>query len=207
MKHVLRGCMLAAAMLMALPGPVRAAGMGDMGDMGDMGSFGIHPYIGVGVGVYDLNFKGSGLAMSNNVAGGFVKLGADFNEYLGAELRVGATDRGKRNFPTGYYQQRARYLFSYLAKLQLPVTQQLRVYGLVGGTTGNLSFLTGAGQLAGKVATGVSFGGGFDYQVDDFTRVGLEYMRYWNGVGVNKAGAASATENADSYVATLQIAM
>lgn len=204
MKHVLRGCMLAAAMLMALPGAAQAAGMGDMGDISN---FGIHPYIGVGVGVYDLSFKGSGLAMSNNVAGGFVKLGADFNEYLGAELRVGATDRGKRNFPAGYYEQRARYLFSYLAKLQLPVTQQFRIYGLVGGTTGNLSFLTGTGQLAGKVATGVSFGGGFDYQVDDFTRVGLEYMRYWNGVDVNKAGSASATENADSYVATLQISM
>jgi len=200
MKHVLRGCMLAAAMLMALPGLAQAADLGDMGDSG------IQPYVGAGVGVYDLNFKGSGINQSNNVAGGFVKMGVDFNDFLGAELRVGATDikGGTLSQPV---RQRARYLFSYLAKLQLPFTQQFRVYGLIGGTTGNLNANAGGTQLAGKVATGVSFGGGFDYQVDNFTRVGLEYMRYWNKVGVNKAGSPSATANVDSFVATLQFAM
>lgn len=207
MKHVLRFSVLAAVMFTSMPGRAMAADIGGLDS-----SSGIKTYIGMGLGVYDLRFSAAGLNQSNNVFGGMVRLGADFNDYLGAELRVGGSDQkaqvyysiGNVNYG---FKQRANYLFSYLLKLQYPVTQEFRVYGLVGGTTGEVSF-QGAQQYAGKVATGTSYGAGFDYSVDDFMSVGLEYMSYWNGVSVNKlAGVPPAEENVDSYMATLRIMM
>lgn len=197
MKHVLRLSVFAAVMLMALPGRAVAA------DMGGLGDFGINPYIGVGLGVYDLKFSGAGFNQGNNVFGGMFRVGADFNDYLGVELRVGGTDVGA----TGNTRQKASYLFSYLAKIQFPVTQELRIYGLAGATTGRTHFTQAGIDYAGKVATGASFGGGIDYSVDDFMDVGVEYMRYWNGVGVNKVGSPAAKEDAASYLATLRIMM
>jgi opacity protein-like surface antigen len=205
MKHMMRLSMLVAALLMAMPGPARAA------NMDGVSSLGINPYIGLGLGVYDLKFSQTGFSQSNNMFGGFVNLGADFNDYLGAELRVGTTEKKKNTYAGGSVEQGADYLFSYLVKLQFPVTQQFHIYGLAGGTTGKMrltvtpaSFLT---ANAGKTATGASFGGGLDYQVDDFMSVGLEYMRYWNNVTINQTGYPASKMNVDSYTATLKIMM
>jgi opacity protein-like surface antigen len=205
MKHMMRLSMLAAALLMAMPGPARAA------NIDGVSSLGINPYIGLGLGVYDLKFSQTGFSQSSNMFGGFVKLGADFNDYLGAQLRVGTTERANRSYAGATVGLDASYLFSYLVKLQFPVTQEFHIYGLAGGTTGKAhitatpaSFLT---ANAGKTATGASFGGGIDYRVDDFMSVGLEYMRYWNGVKVNKTGYPDSKMDAESYTATLKILM
>lgn len=204
MKHMLRLSVLAAAMLMAMPGLARA------GD-GDGSSFGINPYIGMGLGVYDLKFSQTGFSQSNNMFGGFANLGVDFNDYLGAELRVGLTEASKTAYTGRTVQLRADYLFSYLAKLQFPITPEFRIYGLAGATTGKANIKDSSGAIApssaNKTTTGASFGGGFDYRVNDFMRVGLEYMRYWNGVNVNKAGYPASKMDAESYTAALKIMM
>lgn len=206
MKYVLRLCVLAAAMVLAIPGPARAANMDD-----GVSSIGINPYIGLGVGIYDLKFHQGGFNQDNNVFGGFAKLGADFNDYLGAELRVGLTEPGKTTYPGSSVTLRADYLFSYLVKLQFPVTQEFHIYGLAGGTTGKITLKDTSGAIApssaNKTATGASFGGGLEYRVDDFMDVGIEYMRYWNATKVNKTGFPAGNMNVDSYTATLKILM
>lgn len=205
-RRLWRLSVLATAMLMALPGLAQAA------DMGGLGGFGFKPYIGVGVGVYDLRFSGLGYNQSDNLTGGMVRVGADFNDYLGVELRYGTTERKMKplynigGFNYGF-SQKAIYLFSYLVKLQYPITQDFHAYGLLGGTTGRTSFM-GATEYAGKVATGLSYGAGFDYNVDDFMSVGLEYMSYWDGVQVNKNNYSPySIENAESYLATIKVEM
>ncbi len=205
MKYVLRLCVLAAAMLMVVPGPARAA------DMDGVSNLGINPYIGLGLGVYDMKFSQTGFSQSNNVFGGFAKLGADFNDYLGAQLRVGLTEPGKTTYTGRTVQLRTDYLFSYLVKLQIPATSEFHIYGLVGGTTGKANISDSSAAIApasaNKTATGFSFGGGLDYRVDDFMHVGLEYMRYWSGVKVNKTGYPASKMDVDSYAATLKIMM
>jgi opacity protein-like surface antigen len=206
MKYVLRLCVLAAAMLMAIPGPARAADMDD-----GVSSLGVTPYVGLGLGVYDLEYHQGNFTQSNNVFGGFAKLGVDFNNYLGAQLRVGLTEPGKTTYPTRSVSLRASYLFSYLVKLQLPITQDFSIYGLGGGTTGRVIVTDTSGAIVpgsySKVATGASWGGGIDYRVDDIMHVGIEYMSYWNAIKVNKTGYPAGNMNAASYTATLKILM
>jgi opacity protein-like surface antigen len=206
MKYVLRLCVLAAAMLMAIPGPARAADMDD-----GVSSLGLNPYIGLGLGVYNLKFHQGNFNQSNNMFGGFAKLGVDFNDYLGAQLRVGLTEPGKTTYPGSAVTLRADYLFSYLVKLQLPITQEFNIYGLAGGTTGKMNLKDTSGAIApasaNKTATGASFGGGIDYRVDDFMHVGIEYMRYWSATKVNKTGFPAGNMNVESYTATLKILM
>ena len=54
----------------------------------------------------------------DNVFGGYLQLGSDFNDYLGAELRIGTTAKGSNAYGGGTVDLSADSLFSYLLKLQ-----------------------------------------------------------------------------------------
>lgn len=197
-KRMCRAALLGMALCLISPGLAVAA---------DMDGFGFHPYMGIGLGVYNLKYSQVAYNQRDNVFGGYLQLGSDFNDYLGAELRIGSTAKGSQAYAGGTVDQSADYLFSYLLKLQYPTTPELRLYGLIGGTTGKVKVTPApAGILSAgtKTATGVSYGLGLDYRLGDQLYGGLEWVRYWDNIGVNASGVASSKATIDGYTATLK---
>ncbi len=189
-KHILAA--MAALTLVAFP--VAGAMAQDMDNDNDIrvdtdNDFDIRPYVGAGLGAFGLEFKNNATSQKNTVLGGYVKLGADIGDYLGAELRFGATGSGSKTYaaPTGKVKQQASNFISYLAKVQFPATPDLKLYALLGGTTAK--FKRG-GQ--GKSKTGFSYGFGGEYFLQDTLSVGAEWVQYWTNV---KLGTAFGVNN------------
>jgi len=151
----------------------------------------IHPYAGAGLGVvmFDL---GPGIG-TKNAFGGFGQFGIDYGDFIGAELRVGSTSNVSFTYLGLNGRAGIDYFFSYLAKLQLPVSEQLRIYGLAGGTTAKASVtISIPGSIfsasASSTSSELSFGGGMDVKIQDQWHAGVEYMRYANdtrGISAN----------------------
>jgi len=165
--------------------------------------FDVKPYVGVGLGAFGLEVKDTNAVFSQNetVFGGYAKVGADIGDYLGGELRIGATSSGTQSNPVGTggstiafdSKLQADYFFSYLVKLQFPATQDLKLYALLGGTTAKMKFTASAAGVTGGVSgtkTGFSYGLGAEYSLQDMLSVGLEWMQYWNNVGAFVDGNA-----------------
>ena len=198
MQKMFRISMLVMTLCLMFPGLAGAA---------DMEGFGFHPYMGIGLGDYNLKYSQPAYSQRDNVFGGYLQLGSDFNDYLGAELRIGTTAKGSNAYGGGTVDQSADYLFSYLMKLQYPTTPDLRLYGLIGGTTGKAKVTATPAVILSvgtKTATGVSYGLGLDYQVLDQVRAGLEWVRYWDNIGINSGGFPASKMTIDGYTATLK---
>ena len=157
--------------------------------------FDIRPYAGVGIGAFGLEEKEPGFSQKNTVFGGFGKFGVDIGDYLGAELRVGATSTGTNSYPAGTAGIPAPfdvslsddYFISYLAKVQYPVTLDFRPYALIGGTTAKVKGAVSVSGLSGAVSTtktGFSYGFGADYYLQDQLSIGGEWMQYWTNVNI-----------------------
>jgi len=155
------------------------------------------PYAGVGVGAFGLEMKDSSVNFNqkNTVLGGYAKFGVDINDYFGAELRVGTTAKGDTTYavggvsagsPAGTIGQKADYFFSYLAKLQYPVSPDFRAYAMLGATTAKhkTTFTPALGTGSSPTKTGFSYGVGGDFRVNDQLSVGAEWMQYWTNVTV-----------------------
>lgn len=158
----------------------------------------VKPYAGAGLGFFGLEYKEPGFNQKNTVFGGFIKVGADINEYLGAEVRLGGTTEGTQSYPAGTlggvipfdFSLSGDYIFSYLLKLQFPVTGDFRIYGLAGGTTAKLSRKLNV-PVAGVTLindsatnTGISYGVGADYLLSNQLSAGVEWVQYWTNVDV-----------------------
>lgn len=175
------------ALLAMLLWPAAYARAGDM-----------NTYLGVGLGAFGLEYKEPGLKQKNNVFGGLLLGGVDFNNYLGVQLRLGTTDKGKGGFAAGTLglpvtftrAQRADFFASYLARLRYPVSPDMRLYALLGATTAkvSVSFAPAVATFTPVTRTGVSFGAGFDADINDHWIGGLEWVQYWTGVklGANR---------------------
>jgi len=148
-------------------------------------NFDIHPYAGIGFGAFGLEEKEPGFSQKRTVFGGFGKFGVDIGNYLGAELRVGATSTGTQSNPAGTFggtipfdsKLSSDYFISYLAKIQSWESAGFRIYGLVGATTAKVkvAVATGLGSASSKhTKTGVSYGFGINYHVQDSLTVGGE---------------------------------
>jgi len=164
----------------------------------------IKPYVGIGLGGFGLEYKEPGVTQKNTILGGFAKIGLDFNEYIGAELRVGLTGKGSQTYPAAMIlgaaaattvDQSLSSFVSYLLKLQYPVASDMRIYGMLGATSakykqaynpGNL--VIGAGQSTNK--TGFSYGVGGEYFVTDQVSAGFEWMQYWTDVDLGPVSSA-----------------
>ncbi len=156
----------------------------------------IRPYAGNGFGAFGLELKGPGFSQKSTVFGGFEKLGVDIGDYLGTELRIGATSIGTQSNPAGTLgvpvpfdtKLSSNYFLSYLVKIQSRESAGMRVYALVGATTARLK---GALPVAGlsvstsRTKTGFSYGFGINYHVQDSLTVGGEWMQYWTNVNVD----------------------
>jgi len=145
----------------------------------------VHPYLGAGSGAFSVD-AGFG---SDTVFGGFGTIGANLNDYLAVEARVGAsTDStmtllGSVNATSG-----VDWFVSYLAKPQYPVTGDLNIFGLAGATTMKTTFSAvgpGGSFSVSHTGTTFSFGGGAEYQLLDNVYVGAEWVQYANDADVN----------------------
>lgn len=144
----------------------------------------VRPYMGVGMGAFGLEYKDTGIAQKKTGFGGFVKGGADIGDYFGLELRVGTTTSGSKSYAAGTlgaaagtFKTKADYFFSYLAKLQVPASDDLKPYILVGGTTAKFKATnTATSTSASKAKTGVSYGVGVDYGLGNQFSVNVEWM-------------------------------
>ena len=146
------------------------------------------PYVGAGLGfaMFDIGKSVTGAGTSNALAG-FGSLGFDYGDYVGAEIRFGTTANAKVSVGGLNYEGGVDSFFTYLAKLQFPVSEQLNIYALAGGTSASMSATittpgwifasTGTNKVSWNATSG-SFGGGLDFKTSDHFNIGIEYLRY-----------------------------
>jgi len=123
--------------------------------------------------------------------GGFGQFGADIGDYFGAEIRLGTSSTTSISSGGINYDGNIDYVFSYLAKIQAPISESLHLYTLLGGTTGQITskiktpgfvyVATGTNTSSSK-STSFSIGGGLDFKIQDSLSIGAEYMRYYKDV-------------------------
>jgi len=153
------------------------------------------PYAGIGLGAFGLEESEPGFSQKSTVFGGYLKMGADFNDYFGAELRFGLTGTGSQTNAAGTLgvplpfttKLQAKSIISYLAKPQYPLTPDFRVYGLIGGTTAKLeatASVLGFSSSVSATKTGFSYGAGGELSLDNHLSIGAEWVQYWKDVTV-----------------------
>ena len=197
------------ALIMILSVPMVGATAADLDGDYDVrvdtdNDFDIRPYLGVGMGLFGLEYQDTARSARTSSFGAFGRLGTDVGDYLGAELRLGGVWPSTANG----LRLSERYFLSYLGKLQTPVADDLRIYGLLGGTTGK--FKKGG---TSQTKTGFSFGFGGEYYLQDLgmggqdvargdMTVGLEWMQYLNNVKLSSAFGNQAKVKMWGAVAT-----
>ncbi|MDX8410287.1 MAG: outer membrane beta-barrel protein [Mariprofundaceae bacterium] len=167
---------------------------------------GVKPYVGLGLGVYTLGID-SPTADTDETLGAYLSAGVDVARFFGAEIRLGTTTNEASVSPlTG--EIRAKYIASYLGKLQIPFKNGLRIYVLGGGSTAVVHF--GLPINDSMSLSGISFGGGFDYVFSGqlFSsqyRIGVESMRYFHNVNLPSPQFPNNSQmSIDTLVATLK---
>jgi len=161
------------------------------------------PYAGFAIGAFGVEVKDSsvGLNQKNTVVGGYGKFGVDFSDYIAGEIRVGATGKGSKTYPAGTFgipatfdvKLKSSYFISYLAKLKFPVSQDARVYALIGGTTAKAQMdvsIVGLNFTQNKTKTGFTYGLGGEYNLNDQLSVGGEWVQYWTNVKLDNTTKA-----------------
>ena len=134
-------------------------------------------YAGIGLGTLNTEYKDAAVNQSKTTFGGVLKAGADFNEYFGAELRLGMTGKNKKTIGGVSRTFSSPFFISYLAKGMYPVTSDVNVYVLAGATTARIKGTSG-GASQTKTKTGLSLGGGLDYKLDSHVSLGAEWTQY-----------------------------
>jgi len=168
----------------------------------------LKPYVGAGAGTIIVD---AGLG-SKTAFGGYGIVGADFTENVGAEVRFGSSGKtsGTVQVPAGRVgcdgtcgpgqgilltaptpaSIGVDWFVAYLLKLQYPVSDVFRIYGVVGGTTlrSKFAFANPTNVVVRATNTTFSYGGGFDYGLNEQWRVGVDATVY-----ANKATTAQQT--------------
>ena len=161
----------------------------------------MRPYMGVGVGLFNVGYKDSSVSQTDTGFGGFIKGGADFGDYFGLEMRVGTASNGSKSYAAGTLGTSAGtlkastdYFVSYLGKAQMPVSDELRPYVLLGGTTAVFKTTNSALGNTKKVAkSGISYGVGVDYNLGNQLSANIEWVQYWNNVALGSTKSAVGT--------------
>jgi len=141
-------------------------------------------YAGMGVGAVSVDYKDSAAGIDQKKAsiGAFAFLGADFNDYLALEMRIGATGKDKQAYVGGIERSFSSPPFlSLLAKVKYPVNPELDLFVLGGMTRAKIKgkMATAAGVVTQNESKfGASFGVGTDYRVSDRISLGAEWVQY-----------------------------
>jgi len=168
------------------------------------------PYIGIGGGLFAIEFKlndplvGS-FSQRNSTWGSFIKAGVDINEYFAAELRVGTTGNPSTDWAAGLpvgsglittvpstVSTKINNFFSYIGKVQYPVNDTYKIYGLLGGTTAKYTSelsLAGSNFSDSVTKTGLTYGAGMDVNINEDTSISIEWVEYWTDITLNTAGS------------------
>lgn len=141
-------------------------------------------YAGIGIGTLNTEYKDAAVNQTKMTAGGYLQLGADFNENLAAELRLGRTGKNSQTIGGVSRSFSSPLFLSYLVKGKLPIAANTQLYLLAGATTARIKATTGAtSQTVTK--TGLTFGAGADYMLDEHTSIGGEWVQYMFPVNVS----------------------
>lgn len=149
------------------------------------------PYVGGGVGGFLVDTSQIPGGSSQTVFGGYGAIGVDYGDFLGFELRGGATNSSSLTVTGVNMNVGLDYFFSYLGKIQYPVTKDFRVYALLGGTTAKATatittpgfvFVSTGTTQASDTTTGFSVGVGADFEILNQWRIGGEWVRYYSDV-------------------------
>jgi len=158
-------------------------------------------YAGLGLGAITTDYKAAGIDQTKSSVGGYLKAGADFNEYFAAELRIGMTGKNKKSYAAGNILSFSSPLFvAYLAKIKYPVSSDFDIYMLAGATTARIKgqSVTAVGATASQsqTKTGLSLGGGMDYKLDSQTSIGAEWVQYMFPVKLSTGSVFAAGSKA-----------
>jgi len=164
-------------------------------------------YAALGAGAYSLKYaengpSGSLSAKKSALPAGILRVGFDY-DYFGGELRFGVMQGANTSLPTGTLGSatpfnlnlQASPFFSYLGKIQYPVTRSFNVYALLGGTAAKFSINpSGTGVLLNSSATktGFTYGIGAEYKPRPQFAIGLEWIQYWTDVTMAVSGGAQS---------------
>ncbi|HKI62971.1 MAG TPA: porin family protein [Mariprofundaceae bacterium] len=159
-------------------------------------------YAGLGLGTLNTEYKATGVDQTKTTFGGYIKAGADFNEYFAAELRLGMSGKNSKTIGGVSRTFSSPYFVSYLAKGKYPVTSDLDVFMLAGATTARIKGTSGtASQTVTK--TGLSLGAGADYKLDNNVSVGAEWVQYMFPVNVAAGSVFGTNAKARMWGATV----
>ena len=136
--------------------------------------FHFEPYAGVAAGAFGLSTQGT----SDKVFGGYLRFGAEITPYFAPEIRVGSAAKGSTS---GFSEASMNWFVSYLARVQVPVNADVRLYGVFGGTTLRTSLTPTGGAQRKDTTTDFTFGGGLDYRLPNGLLAGAEWVRYAHG--------------------------
>jgi len=166
-------------------------------------------YAALETGTYAVKYSESGpagalSAKKSGMLAGMVKVGLDYNDYVGGEIRLGTVQAGSVSFPVGTLGSATAFgvkiqpslFISYLGKVHYPVSQSFEVYALFGGTAAKFNIKpTGTGVMLSTraIKTGLSYGIGAEYKPRPLFSVGLEWMQYWTDVTMALSGGAKSS--------------
>ncbi|MDQ7000579.1 MAG: porin family protein [Mariprofundus sp.] len=156
------------------------------------------PYVGVGLGAFNL---GTGVT-KKAVFGGYLQLGDDFSEYLGAEVRIGASGKTGEELTlqpkTGIDYFAAAYL-----KPKYDFSEQWMGYALLGVATLRASYSQGAFPTQKKTRTGYAYGLGMQYRLADSYAIGAEYSHMLSKPKTNATAINTNFKGLESSMLTI----
>jgi len=167
------------------------------------GNSGVQPYVGTGLGFFGLEFKDTTGKFKHTAFGGYANMGVNINQYFALDLRLGRTASASQKSSTTTTTLSVPLFVSYFAKGRIPLTSDLEVYGLLGGTTAKLKGTNTIGFNQQPTKTGLSYGLGMDYRVQDSLSVGAEWVQYWTNVKLNQTWGTNSKAKLWGAVGTI----
>ena len=135
-------------------------------------------YVGVGMTVakYKTNCKLSKTKSGSDITfGGVVRIGYDFNEYLGMEARALMTPMKADGGEIQHYGA--------FVKPMYPVTNSVNVYAF-----GGIAKTTTKGSLRKTDVSGLAFGAGLEYDISEDKKKDAKYEREFDGKADQEKG-------------------
>lgn len=134
--------------------------------------------VNAGVGQYSLDYQDQAQSVKGSTAGWRLGYVGRFNEYLGFEIRGGGAGEtsatGLKLNPGGF--------FSPLFRPSFPVSEKVKLYGLIGFTSLAIGRTTATGTEETIARVGGSIGVGADFYFTEHIAAGIEVMSYQNNV-------------------------
>lgn len=118
-------------------------------------------YIGLGVVMTDIDRDPCPCANDETIAedhryGGILRIGMDFNEYLGVEARI------LKSLESGVFSETTHY--GIYLKPQFSLSEDLKIYGLLGYGTTEIDYTNGI-RDSSTDESGVAYGAGVEYRL------------------------------------------